>query len=187
MKKWDLEQDWKKATLVIGIIFTILVLDIINGSSLRFMEITGPECLATHLFQMSILALLFSLFTKKEARSKIQKRSSIIIIQTVLAMVIENKIGDYQYEKTKENLEEICLALEAYKTKEGKYPQTLKDLKPTFLRKIPKSGFGLFDSEIKYELIQNGKTRLDYKVKFGFICESYDCGSGINFSTWAMC
>ncbi|MFK8005198.1 MAG: hypothetical protein AB8H03_02455 [Saprospiraceae bacterium] len=151
------------------------------------MEITGPECLATHIFQISILALVVSVFTKKEVRNKIQKWSLIIIIPTILAIALENKIEDYQYEKTGKSLEEICLALKAYKNKEGKYPQKLEDLKPTFLKEIPNSGFGLFDSEIKYELIQNEEPRRFYKVKFGFICEAEVCGRGINFSTWARC
>lgn len=125
MSPWNLRKDWKKAALVICLIFTGLILDFINGSSLRFMEIAGPECLATHVFQISLLGLLVSLFLKKEIRPKVQKWMLILIIPTILAIALENTIKDYQYEKTRNSLAEICLALTVYKKQKGKYSQNL--------------------------------------------------------------
>ncbi|MEM6963309.1 MAG: hypothetical protein AAF573_01000, partial [Bacteroidota bacterium] len=78
-------------------------------------------------------------------------------------------------------------ALKNYKLQKGTYPKNLEVLVPKFIDEIPRSGFGIFDSKINYQLLQNGKTQLSYKVKFGFICESYNCIGGINFSTWAKC
>lgn len=187
MKKWNLNQEWKKIYLIGGIVFLITILDLIDGSTFRFMEMGGPECLASHLFQISIIMLIVSLFQKKKLRKKIQKWSLVIIVPTILALEMESKIVNYQYERTVKSLNEICLALKNYKLEKGKYPIMIDELQPNYLESIPKSGFGIFDSEIKYELLENGKTHLNYKVKFGFICEAYDCKRGINFSTWARC
>ncbi|MEM6697772.1 MAG: hypothetical protein AAF599_05215, partial [Bacteroidota bacterium] len=86
MKKWNLSLERKRMIILGGIIFLITILDFINGSTFRILEMTGPECLATHLFQISILILVASLFLKMTIKKKIQKWILALIVPTVLAM-----------------------------------------------------------------------------------------------------
>lgn len=177
----------KKIILTGGIVFLIIVLDVINGSSFNFLQITAPVCLATQLFELLMIVLIISLFFKKELRKQVQKWSLAFLVPSVLAIAIEGPIEKYQYNKTRKSLAEICTALDNYKVENGKYPKTIEALQAKFLGGIPKAGFGLFNSTISYELLENGDTCLSYKVKFGFVCQAYNCGVGQSFSSWANC
>lgn len=188
MTKQKFNQELKLKFLISGIVFLILILGFINGSVYRFMELTRPECLATHLVQISVIALIVSIFSKNKTKKKIQKWSIMMIIPSMLAIGLEGEIVKYQYEKTDHSLNELCKALEVYRNKIGKYPKKIEDLESDYLQKNPYSGFGIFDSKIiTYELLKDGEFELGYKVRYGFFCNSYNCGTRFNYSTWAGC
>ncbi len=181
MSKWNLEYDWSKVAKIIGTIFIILILDFKNGSPF------GSYCLATHLIQILVLGLIISLFVKNKLKKKIYKWSLIVLIPSILALAMEDMVTNYQYEKTNQSLKKICIALDSYKEDNGVYPNNLELLETKYLNKIPKSGFGVFDSKIGYELFKENEYQLDYKVKFGYKCQAYDCYLGYSFMSGVRC
>jgi hypothetical protein len=56
--------------------------------------------------------------------------------------------------ETKRRGEIVCQAIDAYRTKTGKYPSRLEDLKPEFLREIPQPTVG--HKQWDYMLIDQG-------------------------------
>jgi hypothetical protein len=78
--------------------------------------------------------------------------------------------------------EPIISALEAYKNSRGEYPQTLKDLKPKYLKSIPEK---LGEEPIEYSrrsknefildftYIENGAVNCDYTPSRKWKCYAY--------------
>ena len=56
--------------------------------------------------------------------------------------------------ETKRRGDVVCYAIDAYRTKTGKYPSRLEDLQPDFLREIPQPTVG--KKKWEYELIGHG-------------------------------
>jgi hypothetical protein len=65
-----------------------------------------------------------------------------------------NKWSDARVAETKRRGDIICHAIDAYRTKTGKYPFQLKELQPEFLHVIPQPSAG--GKEWQYTVVDNG-------------------------------
>ncbi|MDX2247049.1 MAG: permease prefix domain 2-containing transporter [Bacteroidia bacterium] len=63
---------------------------------------------------------------------------SIPLISLVARLLLTEPISDFSRQQVITQSETLITAIEAFKAQEGQYPETLEDLTPTYLNKIPR-------------------------------------------------
>ena len=71
------------------------------------------------------------------------------------AVELRDSWSDTQVAETKRRGEIVCHAIDAYRTRNGKYPFQLSELQPKFIGEIPRPTVGY--KEWHYDLIDNGR------------------------------
>ncbi len=156
-------------------IFSIVIflLNIFQGSNINF---TRDSCFPISL-EYGILVFtsvtLVLLFLSKRG-NEIKRILLPIFIASSIIYFVEPQIFNYQMDCTNKNLESICNFIEKYKSENGVLPNKLDDLgrNENF-----NTGFKIFNNEFQYQKEENENFNILYEVKFGAICEAWNCST----------
>ncbi|MBC6607932.1 hypothetical protein H8B13_13985 [Hymenobacter sp. BT188] len=126
-------------------------------------EISEPLLLGPQVFISLFLALLHVVlwgFGSSEISVAIRRYLGPTLLASLLSVPLVIPIYKWQNTLTKRRADTIIQQLEKYQNKEGHYPESLTQLKPGYLTKLPRTAKGLlFQRPFRYsEIADNSRT-----------------------------
>lgn len=178
-----------KINFWMGLLFTLFVVPISSKWSYYIGKISDGAWLeVAWFFGLTLgggwyLYIMFKIFSFDKIQNNRQKmRAKVIIICSILLFFGAKMLGDYHWrQELKENktiANNVIISLEKYHKENGKYPQSMVELKPTPLLIVKKNGY--VDS-IRYEVISNDTFRLSFR--YGWYQQVYNSFEG---QWWAI-
>ena len=109
----------------------------------------GLICAVAALLQLFLLpglGLGILCWGIKNRRAKTRRVGLALILSTVASFVLSRMLLDHKVGASKAAGDALCLALESCRKRDGRYPQDLQSLVPSFLSSVPATSMGVFRS-----------------------------------------
>lgn len=126
-------------------------------------------------FFSTIAAVIWALAGRRGLYTKKQRLFQVMIYLAAFAMVLGAKTANNRMSERNANI--IIAACDEYFKKNGAYPESLKDLVPAYLPKVPAARYTWISPDFRYRTVrmESGKSyTLTYVVEAPFARRSYN-------------